>query len=436
MQLLEFLKAQGGAALRSRFLKDGANIALGVILSQLIVFTTIPVLSRMYDQSVFGVQAPYNTILIIFAILASLGLNSAIPMPADKKEGDTIMKLQFILGFAISISVLVLITVFSYLVDIDLFERLFKTSFNFFLLVVIILGIFMTVYINSIEVRLIQLNKTFKVSIGKVLKASSMVIAAVAIYYSSIDNRMALIYASFSSLLLVALFYLPQYRLQIFTLTKKEIVEVFRNYRRFIQFTLPNSLLNSISFNVPNFLLIALYTENVAGNYAMAFKLVSLPTLFFTSSLRNVFLAKAATLVREAPEKLYDFAKKVLFGLHLVSFLVYFVVFLISDWIVPFYLGEDWIEAAYYIKILSIWQFLLIANSSMSGMLQVIDKQDSAFYYEILLFLARMISLIVPFVLDLSGETAVLLYSLVGFIFNAYLSYFYLNTGKKFSRQN
>ncbi|MGB3465848.1 MAG: oligosaccharide flippase family protein [Cyclobacteriaceae bacterium] len=430
------IKAKGAEAIRSRFLKDGANIAIGVIASQLIIFSTIPILSRMYDQTEFGIQAPYNTVLIVFAILASLGLNSAIPLPATQKESESIIKLQFLVGITTSIFLMILITAGSYLFGIDLFEKLFKSGFDIVLFFIIIIGIILTVYVNSVEVRLIQLNKTLKVSVGKILKAVAMVLTAIVIFYLPATNSMALIYASFGSWIVLAIFYFFQYKINFLSTSGEELKAVAVKYKKFIQYTLPNSLLNSVSFNIPNFLLIALYTEQAAGNYAMAFRLVSLPTLFFTSSLRNVFLTRVAAMTRDSPEQLYPFVKKVLFGLHGISFLVYLTVIFLSDWVVPFYLGDDWVEAIFYIKILSIWQFMLIANSTMSGLLQVLDRQDSAFYYEVLLFIGRVLSLSIPFYMGASGEMAVLYYSLVGFVFNGYLSYFYLSTGKKYSLKN
>ncbi len=67
-------------------------------------------------------------------------------------------------------------------------------------------------------------------------------------------------------------------------------------YSEFPKFQMPSNLLNSISQNIPLFMLSLLFSPAVAGIYSLTYRAMQTPTLLISSATRSVFYQKASKI--------------------------------------------------------------------------------------------------------------------------------------------
>jgi len=73
-------------------------------------------------------------------------------------------------------------------------------------------------------------------------------------------------------------------------------------YSEFPKFQMPSNLLNSISQNIPLFMLSLLFSPAVAGIYSLTYRAMQTPTLLISSATRSVFYQKASKIYSRGGE--------------------------------------------------------------------------------------------------------------------------------------
>src|SRR5690606_23593667 len=69
---------------------------------------------------------------------------------------------------------------------------------------------------------------------------------------------------------------------------------VIKKYKIYPTVTMPNALLNSVSNNLPNYMLESLYSLNETGYYSWGVRLIQGPMGMLTNSIQQVFFKKAS----------------------------------------------------------------------------------------------------------------------------------------------
>jgi lipopolysaccharide exporter len=93
------------------------------------------------------------------------------------------------------------------------------------------------------------------------------------------------------------------------------------------------------------------------------------------------------------------------------------IIILFGPFLFSVVLGEEWYEAGVYSQWLMLWLMFGFMNRPASATAQVLGLQKFIFYYEVLFFLSRLVVLILG-AYYLSSLYTIVIYSIVGAIFN------------------
>lgn len=127
---------------------------------------------------------------------------------------------------------------------------------------------------------------------------------------------------------------------------KGQFAATARAYGRFAAFGSLAGFLNASGTLLPPLLVATLYGEAAAGAMGFAMRLISLPMQLIGMAVGQVFLAEAATMLRETPEAvpaLFFRLSRRMSGFALVILLGG----LLSPWAFPQVFGAEWREAGY-----------------------------------------------------------------------------------------
>lgn len=405
---------------RSDFANNFVTMLSGTALAQAIPVIGSVFLARLYTPDMFGAFSSFVSLTSILAIVATLKFEEAILLPKNDEDGKTIFQLSMLLN----ISFFFLLSFFLFFTK-KFFERFSPVTFSYIAFIpfgVFFIGLYQSLtFFSSRE-------KNFKaISFSKVSQNLSITIIQLVLYNLSL---LGLLFGRILGFLLSTLHFVKLFRANdFFKVNKIKIKSLFLKYKNFAFYYAPNALLNQISNNLPLFILPTFFGLSHAGYYSFSTRLVLVPLSIITISLQQVFYKEIADR-NNAEQDLYPYLLKMYKNLAVLGIIPHLILFLFAPKLFVFFFGEEWLIAGYYTQYLMPWFFLVFINSPVSSIYIVKGKQKEYFLFEIILLITRALSLWLGHYLFQDPSSTIILYGLVGLIFNAFLVWYYLKISK------
>jgi lipopolysaccharide exporter len=166
-----------------------------------------------------------------------------------------------------------------------------------------------------------------------------------------------------------------------------------KRHRKFPMVTAWAGLLNSVSWQLPAFLLSFFYSPAVVGYYAVGARLLQLPMSLIGTAISQVFFQRASAAqsvdgsVAEVVAPL--FRRLVALG----AFPMILLTLTGPDLFVAAF-GEQWSEAGVYTQLLSPWVFFAFVSSPLTPLFSILERQEGALLLGATLLTTRFLSLV------------------------------------------
>ena len=399
---------------KGTFLRNLSVVMTGTAIAQLIGFAMMPIVSRLFTPSDFGIFGSYNSVLSVLTAGVTLQYAQAIVLPTKKEEGISLLIVSLLsVGLVTSATALVLLF-FPWIA-----QKLINAPSGWFLLLLLIA--LLVVGLNqSLQAWCIRAKAFQTTSISQVIRSISSIgiwIAAGFWQMGALGLVIGGILADFfASLNLwhVAKRDLKKTRASIGWIKIKQLAYEFRD---FPFFSAPQNVMNALSQGLPVLLLAYYYNISVAGAYAFAIRILQVPMDFFLRPLRQVLFQKASE-IHNRDGNLYSLFIKTTGGLMLVAFIPCVILFIWSPVIFTWIFGAEWKEAGLYARWLLFWLFVLFSNVPSVLCARILRQQRNLFIYDCIVLLLRTAVLVLGG-LYFSPLTTIIAFSIVGFILNA-----------------
>ena len=155
----------------------------------------------------------------------------------------------------------------------------------------------------------------------------------------------------------------------------------------------------------------------------MAQRFLKLPITLISDSIRQVFYKHGADLLNK-DQDILPLYKKTTLSLFSISTPCVIISWFILPDLFGFLLGEQWIIAGEYSQIIIFWLYLAFINPPSVASIQLLGLQDKCFYYELLLLLARVCSILIGYKYYGDVLISLKLFTLVSVLFNILLIIF------------
>lgn len=408
----------------SNFIKDVSKLITGTVIAQSIPILISPLLSRIYTPSDFGIYALYVSIISIIGVIATGRYELAIMLPKKNTEAINILVLSITLSIFTSIITFFLIYLFGEYLSIHLNN---KSLYKWLYLIppgIIFLGTYQALsYWNN-----------RKMKYGTIAKSNiykGFTIGVVNLSWVSISKGPGgLIWGHFLSWFSAAFFLLMRVikedRALFKTISFADIKTQAKRYKRFPLFSTWSALFNSISIQVPIFLMSYFFSESIVGFYSFAQRLIFMPMNIIGVSIGQVFFQKAVSY-KDDPEKLKIITYNLFKKLFLIGVLPISVLIVFGDYIFPLAFGSKWYMAGVYSQILGLWIFFVFISSPLGNLFSVFEKQKEGMIYNIMILLSRIIALLIGGLYFKDALISVQLFGAVGAIFWGGYTFYLLN---------
>ncbi len=403
---------------RSHFFRNVLVMMTGTVLAQVIALAFVPVLSRVYDPATYGVFGVFLSIVGIVSCVATLRYDMALMLPKEDADAACILGLCGIVVLGIAALSGILCLAFG-----NQLATLLKTPelvpwLWLLPVLVFLMGAWQTLFSWSAR------RKQFRrASISQVAKALTGPGAQVAAGLCS-ANVFGLILGRIigdvcGSATFAVQIFKHDWQLISGSLQWSRMKRLARAYADFPMYTTPQTLLNTVSQQVPLLLLAHYFGVAVVGYYAFGVRIVQMPMNLVRSSLQSVLFQKAGEVYNSGGDT-YALFKKTTLGLIAIAVLPTVLIVIFAPAVAAFVLGEQWRTAGEYSRWLVLW--LAIGFCNVPAMLfgQIYRRQRALLVIDIVVLVGRVSAIVVGGIFFTALQT-VILYSIVGIFFNTYL---------------
>ncbi|MBO4806279.1 MAG: oligosaccharide flippase family protein [Paludibacteraceae bacterium] len=372
--------------IKSQAFKNVGKLLLGNTTATAIGFLVYPLLTRLYTSEDFGVYGIFTSICGVLTLLANAEYHNAIILPKEEKDSVACFHLS-------SISTII-ICLIAFLGSVILFlfpeSELNKIGDTILLIAPYVL---ICALWNSLNAWYTKISKFNKIATYQMTQAVSLAsFKALFGLIKSMFNGMAI--ATFigqASALLLNLFSSKKQNKVLLEIDLERCKACARRYAKFPALTLPRSLVNYISGNLPFFLLPYFFTNDNIGYLNLALVLAFKPINILSGSLYQVFFQKSAQCVNES-QPLMPFFKK--FSLSTLSAIpILTLIYFITPTLVQVILGEGWEPTAVIVRMMLPWLAASLFVAPICYFTDLFLRQRIGLLLETLHFFARLASL-------------------------------------------
>ena len=419
MQLFSFLKKE--------FVKNVLTLITGSALSQVVIYASILILTRLFSTELFGIYTLFSSVTLILKPLATLQYEFAIVLPKKDKDAINLVGFSFII---------LTIYCFLLLVIIFFFNENITTFFNITKLVNLIYLLPLSVFLfGSVSIFDFWNNRTnmFKnISKGLITKSAVMSTSQLATGFSSF-NSLGLIPGMLLGQFMQLLFLIKASTKLMQKLTKelslKRMFFLAKKYKDIPVFNTIINLTNNLSNELPVLLITKYFGLANSGIYGLAVKFTRAPIGIFQQSINQVFFNKASKTYNEQGN-LHDLVIKTVKHLLFISSFLFIPLFAISFFL-DIIFGENWSDVGLFSRIIIPWLFFAFLSNPISPLILILNKQKTMVVYDTFLLLFRFLALFLGYYFYDNIVISLILFSGVGMLFNILIFIYLLKTSKE-----
>jgi O-antigen/teichoic acid export membrane protein len=384
----------------------------GTVAGQAVSLLLAPVLTRLYSPTQFGYLSVYSAVLLIFGVVASLGLELAIPICMADAECANLLALN---GLVLAATT-TLVALFARLVSAHMLDLLWVGSladYRWLLPIgfACLGGYYIMVAVATRSGAFKEIART-RVSQGVSGPVSQILLGVLGIGTPGLVLGYVIGQSSGTLLLFTRLVLRQREWLQ--GITWRGIVAMARRYSTFPLLASWARVLDMAGGGMVLFVLIsACYSPEIAGFMFLSERVIERPLLIVSTSLLQVFTGEAGRAVTQDPVLLRRrFYQVVPLQFLLVSVWI-LGANLLAAWAFPLLFGAQWGDAVPYLRALSASYLMLSVLHPVSTTLQMLEHQVTAVVWQILRLVLIVASVLLPRHAGLSAIDALWISSLV-----------------------
>jgi O-antigen/teichoic acid export membrane protein len=406
----------------SNFITNVLKLISGSVTAQFLSILLIPIITRIYNPDDFGIFQLFMSLSGILVIVSTFSYQFAIMLPKTEEDAANVTAVCTVLVTFTSLLTGVLILLLP-----DNVDHIFNTPGISRYLPLIPLIIFLN-GMFFVQNYWLSRKTRFGVIAGSRV-SNTLTSKAFQIGFAKWSiTPFGLVGGFIAGYVFADLVMLRGIKKDIQVFKKISITkmkEMAIQYKKFPLFSSWSSVANTISPQVPAFLLAYFYSTSVVGYFSLANQVVNMPMGIVGSAIGQVFFQKVSEVKNgNGTGDMKVIVKEVYQKLISIGVFPMILLMLLGEQIFTFAFGENWQIAGTYVKILVPWIFLVFLSSPISTLYNVYEKQTVWLIFSIILLGSRVVALVIGGTYG-SPEFALALYSFTGIVFwlwnNAYL---------------
>ncbi|MBT1450698.1 oligosaccharide flippase family protein [Glaciecola sp. XM2] len=364
----------------SRFVKQVSKLASGTALAQIINIVTLPLLTRLYSPSDFGVFAVFLASVAILTSISTLKYENSI---LDAGNNELAKKCTQLTAASCVLVLVPLIVVMSFLYkyNVNIF------GLDFIMLLCVGLAIIATNIFTSLYYWCNRTEKYGYMTKGRIYAAVSAALVSISIGLSPIESVNGLVIGALVGMFCNALYLIIKVNFSIASLAQtsiKDLIYLSISLKRFPIYLVPSTLLDRVASQVHIFVFSNFFGNSVAGAMGVYNRVIGLPVSIIGNAIGDVFKREASELFRKEKSCRKLFIKTAI-TLFIIGLPITITLFFFAPTIFVFVLGNEWLQAGEIASFLAINFLFAFVVSPLAGLLYLKQNQKYDFAIQVLL---------------------------------------------------
>lgn len=384
--MLKPIRARLSKFLGGNFVRSVGVLVGGTAFAQALMVLILPILTRLYSPADFATLAVYASLLSLFAAIACLRFEIAIPIPESEEDAVNLL----VLALASSATLGAFIGLVVWVCPDRLIALTGQSAFRPYLWL-FPLGVWLSGSYAALQYWSTR-HKNFKL-IARTRLGQATSSAAVQLGFgwaglAPFGLLFGQLISSGAGVFRLAVDLWRRHRDALALVRMRTMVRTFRRYDRFPKYSTLEALANGANIQLPILIIAALAAGPEAGFLMLATRIMAAPMTLVGGAISQVFLANAPEEKRAG--RLESLTSKVLAGLIKTGAGPLVCIGIVSPYAFPVIFGVEWTRAGEIVSWMLPWLVLQLLSSPVSMLLHVMEKQRSAFFLQVAGLLIRV----------------------------------------------
>lgn len=365
----------------------------GSAIVMLFPLISAPIVARLYAPEDYGVYAVFFSLATILSAISSLELRNVALLEPNRIDGahGAILALSVVTLFSISVWGVLLIVPDTLLVVIlneSVIPYLIWLPVSVFLM-----GISQVLYTWATREKEYKVLARNKLILGMVTMIFQICIGLMGV------GPIGFIFANLMGLLISTIMLATIFIKVIQNLRPQFSVRSaalqFGKYYRLTVWTMPGSLMNSLSQFLPDLVISRFHGVAMLGQFSLAVRVINMPIAFLAASIQDFFRQQASEEFNEYGHCKSSFWRFLALGLMCAIFLILPIIIMVP-YIFPIVFGSQWGEAGVLVQAVAFLTVVRFISSPLSYVWIVKGQQKLDFFWQIGLLVIGLLSLMLP----------------------------------------
>jgi lipopolysaccharide exporter len=406
------------------FAGDVLKIAGGTTFAQILSVLATPILTRIYGPESYGLSALFVSIVATVGVVACLRYELAIMLPKRDENATNLLAASLILAGVVS---LLTVPAIYYAGDF-IIESLKSPGLGPYLWLVPI-AVFANGAVLAFNYWISRTRHFGSLSIARVASSIATTGSQLAAGFAGYATGGSLIIANIigsaaSAAMLGARVWRNDMRLLKSSLSWRGILDCMKRYVKFPLIDSWSALLNTLSWQLPVFLLSAFFSSTVVGYYGLSMMVLQFPANLIGGAISQVFFQRAAEAKFDG--KLSKVVEDTVLRLTILGLFPGLLLCVTGKEAFAIVFGTAWSEAGVYSQILALWITVTFIASPISTLLSIFEKQGASLVFNIILMIMRAGALVAGGLLG-DARTAIIFFAIIGVIVYSMLFFWLLS---------
>lgn len=373
------------------FTANVLTLTTGTAVAQAITIVATPILVRIYTPKDFGLLAVLTTITGTVSIVASWRYETAIVLPDNDEDAVNLLVLCIMIALAMSGLSLLVIALFHQQITFGLREPELEPWLWTVPPSLLLLGLYQALSYWSTR------KQDFNwLAISRVSQFTVAIVSQVAIGLLAKSGAIGLVSGQIlgqfvgTAVLVGQIWRSHQAQLRK-VVNWKGIKSQAQRFKKFPIYTSLPSLLDSLAVVMPVLFLTNVFGTTITGYFSLATRIINLPSSLISASVSQAILPKLA-LDKAQTGTTAPLVEKVLNRL-LILALSLFIVMQFSPFLFKIVLGETWLIAGIYAKIMAAAVTIRFVVSPLSVVLIAYERQEILAYWQLAYMMSTALAL-------------------------------------------
>lgn len=373
-----------GGAKRS-FLRNAALLAGGTAGSQLIALGTLPLVTRLYEPSEFGLLAIFVSVVGILSVVGNLRYELAITIPERDSEAYSLLRLCRIIATLTSLGLAVIVFFVGELVAIklgvpDLTSYLWLLPLAFFLASLFQGQTFWA--IRKQKYRTVGVARVIQTLTVTLIQIAGYSLGAITLIFARVVGQGVGIVA-----LLAPIATRKKHHVDA-PLSSDSLAEVASRYKEFPILSSWTGLSSAAASNLVPLLVVGAFGAGPAGLFSLAHRVLSQPMALIGKAVGDVFYRDASDAYRAG--NLGVAVQEVFENLAVYASPFAGLLLFVSPYLFPLVFGDKWASAGTVAGLMIPWLLLQFIVTPSTRVYPVINKHGVALRFQLSLLIASV----------------------------------------------